>query len=246
MSVKERELNILTFLKSCKQASVSELCRQFYVSEPTMRRSLSALASEGKIIRTHGGAAIKNEPGENIPLFLREREHSDAKAIIGKKCISLIPRGATVMTDGSSTAMALLNALDPGFGGVVITNSAKASLILAKTGIKAFVTGGELSSDTYAYTGGYAESFLRSFNADICFFSVRTLTSDGRLTDNAIDENSARKIMLAQSKCRVLMLDSKKLGNACLNTLCTLNDIDYVVSEDDISSAFPEHAKKFI
>jgi DeoR family transcriptional regulator of aga operon len=150
------------------------------------------------------------------------------------------------MTDGSSTAMALLNALDPGFGGVVITNSAKASLILAKTGIKAFVTGGELSSDTYAYTGGYAESFLRSFNADICFFSVRTLTSDGRLTDNAIDENSARKIMLAQSKCRVLMLDSKKLGNACLNTLCTLNDIDYVVSEDDISSAFPEHAKKFI
>ena len=246
MSVKERELNILTFLKGCKEASVSELCREFYVSEPTMRRSLSALAKEGKIIRTHGGAAIRNEPCENIPLFLREREHSDAKAVIGKKCLSLIPPGATVMTDGSSTAMALLNILDPSFSGVVITNSAKASLILAKTGVKAFVTGGELSADTYAYTGGYAESFLRSFNADICFFSVRTLTHDGRLTDNAIRENAARRIMLAQSKCRVLMLDSKKLGDACLNTLCTIKDIDYIVSEKDISVGFPEFADKFI
>lgn len=246
MSVKERELNILTYLKRCKEASVSELCREFYVSEPTMRRSLSALANEGKIIRTHGGAAIRNEPCENIPLFLREREHSDAKALIGKKCLSLIPNGATVMTDGSSTAMALLEVLDSSFGGVVITNSAKASLILAKTGVKAFVTGGELSSDTYVYTGAYTESFLRSFNADICFFSVRTLTADGRLTDNAIAENAVRKIMLSQSKCKVLMLDSKKLGDACLNTLCTIADIDYIVSESDISKAFPEYAKKFI
>lgn len=246
MSVRERELNILSFLKGCKEASVGELCREFYVSEATMRRALSALAKDGKIIRTHGGAAIKGEPCENIPFFLREREHSDAKAIIGKKCLSLIPPGATVMTDGSSTAVALLSALEPSFSGVVITNSAKAALILAKTGVKAFVTGGELSGDTYAYTGGYAESFLRSFNADICFFSVRTLTPDGRLTDNAIRENTARKIMLAQSKCRVLMLDSKKLGDACLNTLCTLDDIDYIVSERDISGEFAEHREKFI
>lgn len=246
MSIKERELNIISYLKAHKEATVGELCSVFYVSEATMRRSLSSLAALGKIIRTHGGAAIKNEPGENLPLFLREREHSDAKEIIAKKCLSLIKEGDTVMTDGSSSALALLRALDPKCPSVVISNSAKASLILAEVGIKAFITGGELSPDTYVYTGGHAERFLRSFNADVCFFSVRRLTHDGKLTDNAIAENSMRAAMMAQSKRRVLLLDSKKVGDACLNTLCRLSDIDCVVSEKDISYLFPEYKHKFI
>ena len=100
--------------------------------------------------------------------------------------------------------------MDVGRSLVVITNSAKAPLILADTNIKIFVTGGELATNTYAYVGNYAEEFLRTFNADICFFSVRTLTRDGRLTDNAVAENAVRKIMLARAKKSVLMLDSEK------------------------------------
>jgi DeoR/GlpR family transcriptional regulator of sugar metabolism len=85
-----------------------------------------------------------------------------------------------------------------------------------------------------------------SFNADICFFSVRTLTNDGRLTDNALAENSVRRVMMSKSKKSVLMLDSQKIGEACMNTLCTLDDISYVVSETDISLKFPKHIKKFV
>lgn len=246
MSIKERELKILSYLQEKKEATVPELCSIFYVSEPTMRRSLASLASAGKLIRTHGGAAYKTEPGENLPLSFREREHSDAKVIIGKKCLSLIPDGATIMADGSSSSLALLRELDAERGVVVVTNSAKAALILAETGVKAFVTGGELSHETCAYTGGHAERFLRDFNADICFFSVRTLTKDGELTDNAIADNLVRREMLARSKKRVLMLSSKKLGDACLNTLCTLDDVDYIVCEKDISGYFPKYKEKFI
>ena len=246
MSIRERELKILAYLKEHKEAGVAELCRIFFVSEPTMRRSLASLAAAGKLLRTHGGAAWKNEPGENLPLAFREREHSDAKVTIGRKCLSLIPDGATIMTDGSSSAMALLRELDAKKGVIVVTNNAKAALILAETGVKTFVTGGELSHDTCAYTGAQAESFVRMFNADICFFSVRTLTPSGDLTDNAIADNYVRRAMMARSKKRVLMLSSKKLGDACLNTLCTLDDVDFVVSEKDISEYFPNYKEKFI
>ena len=57
MSFKEREENILSYLREHKEATVSELCRTFYVSEPTMRRDLATLAEAGKLLRTHGGAA---------------------------------------------------------------------------------------------------------------------------------------------------------------------------------------------
>ena len=246
MSIKDREIVLLEYLCKKKSATVRELCDALFVSEPTMRRDLSALNTAGKIIRTHGGAIYRNEPGENLPLAYREKEHSDAKTAIGKKCLSLISDGETIMVDGSSTGLALLRNVGTKQSIVVITNSAKAPLVLSDTGVKTFVTGGELATDTYAYTGSYTENFLQSFNADVCFFSVRTLTLGGELTDNAIAENAVRKIMMAKSRKKVLMLDSQKIGKACMNTLCTLSDVDYVVCEKELSTLFPEYALKFI
>ena len=246
MALKEREAEILEYLRKHKEAGIAELCAAFFVSEPTMRRDLATLNMAGKIIRTHGGAAHRNELGENLPLSLRERENSDAKVIIGKKCLELIKDGDTVMVDGSSTALVLLEELGDKKSVVIVTNSAKAPLALAKTGVKTFITGGELAKDTYVYVGSHAENFLRGFNADICFFSVRTLTYGGMLTDNAILENSARKVMMSQSKKCVLMLNSEKIGEPCMNNLCSISDVDFVVSEKDISDHFPLYKEKFI
>lgn len=246
MSLKERELLILEYLKEKKEASVEELCRVLFVSEPTMRRDLAALNEAGKIIRTYGGAAYRNDLLKNLPFEYREREHSDAKVRIGKKCLSLIKDGDTVMIDGSSSALALMREIAAERSVTVITNSAKAPSVLSDSKIKLLVTGGELLPNSYVYVGSYSEDFLRSFNADICFFSVRTLTRAGELTDNAIAENAVRRVMLSRSKKRVLMLDSGKIGEPCANTLCTLDAITSVVSERDISAEFISHKEKFI
>ena len=246
MSSNAREQIILEYLKSQGEASVSELCRATFVSEPTMRRDLAALAHAGRIIRTHGGAAYKSALGENIPQSYREREHSEAKLAIAKKCLSLINDGDTIMVDGSSTSQALLSLISEKKSLIIITNSAKAAMLPDRANVRLFVTGGELATNSYAFVGSYAEDFLRSFNADICFFSVRTLTSDGLLTDNAIAENAVRRVMLSRSRRSVLMLGSKKLGAPCINTLCSVDDISYVVSERDISQGFPGQREKFI
>jgi DeoR/GlpR family transcriptional regulator of sugar metabolism len=243
---KEREGLILEYLRERGEAAVGELCAALFVSEPTMRRALARLAAEGKIIRTYGGAAYRGELGENLPQDLREREHSDAKTVIGRRCLDLIRDGDTVMVDGSSTAMALLRVLAERKSVVVVTNSAKAPLFLGESSLRVFVTGGEIAPHTYAYVGSYAEGFLRDFHADICFFSVRTLTMDGALTDNAIAENAIRRVMLSRSDRSVLMLDSQKLGAPCLNTLCRLSDVTHVVSERDISAHFPDYRHKFL
>lgn len=246
MALKDREEAILEYLQKKKEATVYELCAALFVSEPTMRRDLARLNAAGRIIRTYGGAALRGEPGENLPLALREREHSDAKAAIGRKCLSLISDGDVVMVDGSSTAQALLRVIGARKSIVVITNNAKAPDVLQGEQVKLFVTGGELAPNTYAYVGNYVEAFLRDFSADLCFFSVRTLTRAGELTDNALSENAVRRVMLSRAKRSVLMLDSQKIGDACLGTLCTLSDVDFVVSERDISSEFSAFAEKFI
>lgn len=246
MAFKERELSILEYLKERKEATINELCKALFVSEATMRRDLTKLHNAKKLIRTHGGAIYRSEPGVNLPQDFREKENVDAKIAIAQKCLSLINDGDTVMIDGSSTVLPLLRIIGAKKSLVIITNNAKAPVLLAETDAKVFVCGGELATNAYALVGSYAEKFINSFNADICFFSVSNLTKDGHLTDNSIQENIIRKAMIAKSKKVVLLLDSHKIGEPCISDLCTLEDIDLVVCEKDISSLFENYKSKFI
>lgn len=246
MSFKDRKNAILEYLNQNREATIDELCTVFFVSGPTIRRDLKALADEGKIIRTHGGAFSNGLPWESTPQELREKEFVTEKDIIAKKCLDLINDGDTVMIDASSTGLQLMKLLSTKSSIIVVTNSSKASFLSSKTGVKTFVSGGETSKTSFGYIGSFAEEFIRRFNADICFFSVSSLTPDGKLTDNSILENQISKTMISCSKKSVLLLNSQKIGAPQLNTLCTLNDIDFVASEKDISDKFPEYRKKFI
>lgn len=247
MSFKDRKDKILEYLSQNREVSVDDLCTKFFVSVPTIRRDLKALAEAGKIIRTHGGAFLSSFPGESIPQELREREFVEEKDIIAKKCLDLINDGDSIMIDASSTCLQLMKILSTKKSIVVITNSTKASFISSKTGVKTYVSGGEVSKTSFGYVGSIAEEVIRKFNADICFFSVCSLSPDGMLTNNSTSENQLCRVMLERSKKSVLLLNSQKLEESKkLNTLCMLKDVDCVVSEKDISDKFPEYKEKFI
>lgn len=246
MPFKERENGILEYLAENRQATVEELCTRFFVSVATMRRDLKALEKAGKIIRTHGGAYLHSRPGESMPQELREKEYVAEKDIIAKKCLDLIKDGDSIMVDASSTCFRLLSQLSTKNSIVIITTNTKAPLVFAKVGAKIYVSGGEVSKTSFSYIGSFAEEFIRKFNADICFFSACALSPNGTLSNNSTSENQIIKIMLEQSKKAVLLLNSQKVMEPKLNTLCTLKDVDLVVSEKDISNLFPEYKEKFI
>lgn len=246
MPFKDRANKILEYLSKHREATVEELCAKFFVSEPTIRRDLRALAGDGKVVRTHGGAFLTSFPGESIPQELREREFVEEKDIIARKCLDLIKDGDSVMIDASSTCFQLIKLLEAKNSIVLITNNTKASFVSAKTGVKTIVTGGEVSKTSFSYIGSIAEETLRKFNADICFFSVCSLSPNGELTNNSTSENQLCRVMLERSKKSVLLLNSQKIGEPRLNTLCHLKDVDLVVCEKDISDKFPQYKEKFI
>ena len=82
-----------------------------------------------------------------------------------------------------------------------------------------------------SYIGEEAESTVKRYNADVVFFSCRGLSMDGKLTDNSIEENSLRKVMLCHAKKRIFLCDSSKIDHIYLNNLCHLSDVDEIVCE---------------
>lgn len=228
----EREEKIMNALLERDQLSIRELSSKLFVSVPTLRRDLIKLEQMGKVIRTHGGAQlVKKSADEKIPIVLREQERSDAKAQIARQAVHLIRDGDIIMLDGSTSAYHIIPLLADFKNLIVITSSAKSACLLGKMGINNICTGGRMIPRSLSFIGEEAESVVRRYNADILFFSCRGLSMDGSLTDNSIEENSLRRIMLRQTQRKVFLCDSSKLNRRYLNNLCTLADVDEVICE---------------
>lgn len=227
----ERYDDIIKILKKRNGASVHYLAEQLHVSEPTIRRDLAFLEKEKRIKRTFGGAVINDMATSEIPLSLRESENRLPKEIIAKKAIEYISDGKIIFIDASSTASKILKYL-PNFSNLtIITNSPKNSLKLAEMKVKSFSTGGLLLENSIAYVGRGAENFVRNFNADLFFFSSRGLSEDGVLSDASIEESELRRVMMEQSKKKIFLCTSDKIGKSYMYNLCKLSDVDEVISD---------------
>ena len=231
----EREDKILNALLEKESMTTQELAEKLFVSVPTLRRDLIKLEQLGKIIRTHGGAQlVQKAADEKIPFFLREQEQNGAKEIMARKAVELIRDGDTIMLDGSTSAYAIIPHLAAFQNLIVITSSAKSSFLLGRMGIRNICTGGRMITRSLSYIGEDAERTVKQYNADIVFFSSRGLSLDGKLTDNSVEENSLRKVMLRHAKKRVFLCDSSKMDRLYLHNLCHLSDVDAVICEQAV------------
>lgn len=230
----ERQKEILNILEKSKSISVSKLSKLLYVSQPTVRRDLSELEKQGKVIRTHGGVVLSCSNECEIPLMLREDQNSVAKQIIAKKAASHIKDGDVIFLDASSTAAHLLPHLKKFHDIIVITNSPKTSVRLGEENIKNYCTGGLLLAHSVAYVGREAESFISNINANIFLFSSRGYTEDGYITDSSIEESTIKRAMIKNSEKSIYLCDNTKKNKKYMYNICPLSQITEIINEDSV------------
>ncbi|MBE6651430.1 MAG: DeoR/GlpR transcriptional regulator [Ruminococcaceae bacterium] len=227
----ERQNMIIEILKKSKSISVARLSELLYVSQPTVRRDLTALEEQGAITRTHGGAVLRNTDNREIPLMLRESQNNNAKKIIAEKAAKLIGNGKVIFMDASSTVSYLVPYLEKFDDLIVVTNSPKTSMKLGEVGIKNYCTGGLLLMHSVAYVGSETEKFISCINADLFFFSSRGYTEGGMITDSSPEEASVRLAMIKNSRECYYLADSSKKGKQYMYNICHTNDVDGIIED---------------
>ena len=232
MAYYDRDEKILNLLTQYNSMKTEELAEHLYVSLSTLRRDLVRLEKKGLIVRTHGSAAIKmHSADEKIPFFLREQEQNSAKAQMARKAAGFVRDGYTIMLDGTTSAYAMIPYLAEFKNLIVITSSDKSSFVLGQMGINNICTGGRMIPGSLSYVGEDAQRTAAVYNADILFFSCRGISPDGMLTDNSVEENNLRRVMMSRCKKKVLLCDSSKLGKTCLHNLCHAREVDEIICE---------------
>ena len=231
----ERENKITDILANCEKISLSDLAGKLFISLPTLRRDLIKLEKKGLIIRSHGKVSLAKNPADiKIPFSLRESEENKAKTQMAKAAAEHIKDGDTIMLDASTSAYFIVPYLAEFKNIIVITSGAKTALLLAQYGISNICTGGRMINKSFSYIGNDAITTISGYNADVAIFSCRGLSLDGTPSDTSSEENDVRRAMMRRAKKKILLCDSKKIGNVYLNNLCEPEDLNEIISNADI------------
>ena len=207
---------------------VRALTGKVYASEATVRRDLRKLEERGLILRTHGKALSARRVDNNSSLDVRLQLAQEAKKRLARAAVQeCVHAGDVVMLDASSTVTYAVEYLAEKKA-VVVTSGIRTLHLLAQTDLVFYSTGGQAVRASYSLAGPSAEEYLTNFNADVCLVSSHGLSPQGFACDTSEPESSLRKAMMRQSRLRVLLLDSSKLGKTCWQNLCHIREFDHV------------------
>ncbi len=244
----EREREIINILKEKDGfITVAELCQKLYASESSIRRDLTALEARGLVKRTYGGAELITN-FSNVISFDKRYHHSiEAKKIIAKKAAKLIKDGNIIFLDQSSTSFYLAGEIAGRNSLTVITNNIEILCLLSNSKIKVVSSGGFLSPENRnCLIGPDAQSIFENAYADISFFSAKSLSYDGIISDCTREEVALRNSMLKNSAKKVFLCDSEKFGTRSAYKQCSLSDIDYLISENESAKKFSSFSGSLI
>ncbi len=242
----EREREILNLLKSKNGfTTVKELCDTLYASESSIRRDLVALERRGAVRRTYGGAELVSNFSNAIAFSRRSRHNMSAKKQIAKKAATLIKDGDILFLDQSSSAYFLAAEIIDNSTLTVVTNNVEIINLLADSGIKIVSSGGLLFSENRAcLVGSDAERVFSEIYADAVFFSTKSLSCDGVVSDPTREEVLVRTAMMKSAKRRIYLCDSEKFGTRSAYKQCDLSDIDVLVTEGELDEEIRRKAPR--
>jgi len=193
--------------------SVFSLSNELKVSLSTVRRDLNSLEKEGSLIRTHGGATLKNTAA-NQKFATRENINKESKIQIAQKAIELVNSGNSIfMNDGTTNyyfAKLLLNLKS---NLTIITSGINTATILSENNnFLCYLIGGQVKNLILATSGSHAENMINNFNPDIAFISSDGFTAKEGLTYAYEGEANIAKRMIERSKKRIALITEEKFN----------------------------------
>ena len=247
MLARQRQQEILNRVGRAGAVRVSELAQWLNVAEETIRRDLEKLDSEGKLIRTHGGAMPLPEERREVPFDVRRARHSAEKESIGAAAARFVGEGDIIALDASSTVYCLARAL-PDRPLTVLTNSMEvATLLMSRPRIQVVSTGGMLDVASQSFVGSFAEEALSRLHIGKLFLSSKGVDLVRGLSEAADEHARLKRRMMDLADETYLLADHSKFGVKSVVFFADVKDVDVVITDRRVDPAvLPELDRRHV
>jgi len=243
MHATEREQLIIAAIEPTGFISYRDLEAQLDASPATIRRDLSRLEEQGRIIRVHGGAKLVSVSGahNNQPFRLSGTPFAQAitqnlarKQAIGRAAAALCERGEGIMIDGGTTTLQMCPHLE-GLDLQVLTNSLHiVNALLPQAGTRILLPSGSLFREQNIILAPAGEDSMPRFHAPKLFMGAAAVGPQGVMQQDVILVAAERRL-IDRAERLILLLDSSKFLVSSGAIVCGLDELDVVITDDGIS-----------
>ncbi|CAI8779951.1 MULTISPECIES: DeoR/GlpR family DNA-binding transcription regulator [unclassified Pseudomonas] len=231
-----RRQKILLILERDGKVMASELSQHFAVSEDTIRRDLSELATAGLVQRVHGGALPRpKDTGKDY--FTRVSETDEVKTRLAQLAADRVENGQIVMFDSGSTTLQIARSLPTDISITAITTSPMTAIILAEyKGIKVILAGGQLNLATMSVSGHETVRLLQGIKADVLFTGVCAIHPEVGISSLHFDEVPVKQALIDSASQVIAVTTADKLGAVEPFVVAPCNRIHTLITERHVAS----------
>ncbi len=239
----ERRSRIVEILRNSGKVTVSNLAKEFNVSEVTIRKDLDVLEKEGKLLRTHGGAILPVHSKSEWNFLRKIHQMKEEKKAIALIAISIIEDDDTIILDSSSTNyhIALEMSKKNWKHLTVVTNNIFIAEKLLGSVNEIIVLGGTIREHSLSLVGPWTLKFLENISVDKAFLGTTGFSIEKGFMTPSIIEADVKKAILGCSSMRIIVTDSTKFMRKAFASFAFPEDIDMLITDQNIPNEIEEY-----
>ncbi|QIM69475.1 glucitol operon DNA-binding transcriptional repressor SrlR [Basfia succiniciproducens] len=238
MKPRERQSAIVEFLQINGKTAVEQLAQIFKTTGTTIRKDLTALEAEKKVLRAYGSVVLVNKDEIDLPEANKTNTNLEVKRRIGQKATEFIGDGDSLLMDSGTTVLQMVPYLAKYRDLTIMTNSLH--IMNALTGLERdyelLITGGTYRQKSASFHGILAESTVEKFTFDKLFIGTNSFDLDyGLTTFNEV--HGVSKSMCKAAREIIVLADSSKFQRRSPNVVCPLEKINTIVTDKKLDPA---------
>lgn len=227
----DRRNQIIDLVTQQRTVKNTELMERFGISIETVRRDLKHLEQQGYLKCVYGGAVLNSSLGNEPEYAQRVKNRFREKTAIAAAAARLVKPGDSVYLGVGTTVESMAQYLKNFKELTVFTNALRTAIALSEcSGCSVFLSGGQLRAKELTLSGFPSEENFDHFNVDKAFVGIGGIAGD-HVTDFHLGEARLHNRLIQNARQAIVLADSGKLGVRAMTNICTLKDIDIVITD---------------
>jgi DeoR family fructose operon transcriptional repressor len=245
MLIAERRRRILDHVRLRGYASFRDLAEVVGISESTVRRDLRALAADGLLTATRGGAGRPGSTDLSPEPPARSEPHATtggsidgddpvaaAREAIAARAAALVEPGSAVLLGPGRSTHRMAARLTGIEQLTVVTNSVPVTTaLLGAEQVELVMVGGTLRRSISAFVGPLTESSLQGLRGAQVFVSGEGVTVERGLTTPNVFAAATDAALVAAAQRVVVLADHTKIGRDTMCQTVPTDRMDVLVTD---------------
>lgn len=255
INIKSKRIAALQEYITLKQrASYDELAAKFAVSKNTIRNDVQELCKTGDIVKVHGGAAINQPAEEKLPnkvtnpltsFTYRQTKNKSSKQRIAEQAANYIQDGDIIFIDTGTTVLELIEYIQDKQITIVTNNIDFILRTMPYENLTVYSLGGALTRRTQSFTTIQAQKILKNYNINKAFLAATAISIKNGVTNSIPMESELKSYIAEQIEQKFLLVDHQKFDKVALTTYCNLNQLDYLITDQQPGQSYIDYCKNY-